>query len=61
MNYDLEYALNEVRSWAKEHFDEDGCSYTGTGISPVFAEMMWKLIQDMEEEILQLELERGAL
>ena len=55
MNFDIEWNLQEFREEQKELFDENGKRYTGVSLSDRTAEIMLKLIDDMENEIERLE------
>ncbi len=59
-NFDIEWALIDVKAWAAGQIDETGKAYPAHPISPVFAEKMYRLILLMEAEILKLEAEKGG-
>jgi hypothetical protein len=55
MNFDIEWNLQEFREEQKELFDNENKRMTGVSLDNRTAEIMLKLIDDMESEIKRLE------
>ncbi len=56
MNNKLQTDLENFREEEKELFDKNGKRYTGVNLSIRQAEMMLKLINDFEKEVIRLEV-----
>ena len=54
-NFNLEYKLEEFRKDAIDLFDESGKKYGGVEISNREAELMFELINELEDEINKIE------